>query len=97
MGIETALLIGGLASAGTTAYSARKQSKAAEAQAAAVPKPEPPPQPVKQPKREAAVASNAAAAAPGGALAGNSSTFLTGPSGIDPSTLNLGRNSLLGQ
>jgi hypothetical protein len=94
MGIETALLIGGLANAGASAYSANKQAKAA---AAAVQKPEPPPQASKQPKREAAVTANAAAAGMGGAMAGNSSTFLTGPQGVDPSTLNLGRNSLLGQ
>lgn len=28
---------------------------------------------------------------------GNASTFLTGPSGVDPSSLNLGRNRLLGE
>lgn len=30
-------------------------------------------------------------------MSGNSSTFLTGPAGIDPSTLNLGRNTLFGR
>lgn len=67
-----------------------------------VPKPEAPPaesksQAAKQPDRAAAVAANIAAAGPGGALSGNSATFLTGPSGVDPSTLNLGKNKLLGQ
>jgi hypothetical protein len=56
-----------------------------------------PPAPVKKPERPAAVQANAAAAGPGGAMSGNSSTFLTGPSGIDPSALNLGMNTLLGR
>jgi hypothetical protein len=54
-------------------------------------------QATKAPERAASVTANAAAASPGGALGGNSSTFLTGPSGIDPSMLNLGKNKLLGQ
>lgn len=45
------------------------------------------------PERTAMMAANAGAARYGG----NRSTFLTGASGIDSSTLNLGRNTLLGQ
>jgi hypothetical protein len=55
------------------------------------------PQASKEPDRAGIAAKNAAAAAPGGSMAGNSGTFLTGPSGIDPSTLNLGKNTLLGE
>ena len=54
-----------------------------------------PPAKAKTPDRPAIGAANAAG--PGGAMSGNSGTFLTGPSGVDPSTLNLGRNTLLGQ
>lgn len=56
-----------------------------------------PPAKAKAPDRPAIGKANAAAAGPGGAMSGNSGTFLTGPSGVDPSTLNLGRNTLLGQ
>lgn len=38
-----------------------------------------------------------AAGMPGGPLAGNASTWLTGASGVDPDKLNLGRSTLLGQ
>lgn len=68
-----------------------------------VPDPVKPPDPIaksqsaKAPDRAASANANAAAAAPGGALSGNSGTFLTGPTGIDPSTLNLGKNVLLGE
>lgn len=34
---------------------------------------------------------------PGGPLAGNASTWLTGASGVDPDKLNIGRSTLLGQ
>ena len=56
-----------------------------------------PPAQAKAPDRPAISKANATAAGPGGAMSGNSGTFLTGPSGVDPSTLNLGRNTLLGQ
>ncbi|HSV48352.1 MAG TPA: hypothetical protein VLJ58_21365 [Ramlibacter sp.] len=56
-----------------------------------------PPAAAKAPSRPATSTANAAAAGPGGAMSGNSGTFLTGPSGVDPSTLNLGKNTLLGQ
>lgn len=65
-----------------------------------VPDPVKPPQASqasKAPDRAPMVAANKAAAGPGGALSGNIGTFLTGPAGIDPSTLNLGKNVLLGQ
>jgi hypothetical protein len=48
----------------------------------------------KQPDTKAMGAANANAS---GVNAGPASTFLTGPAGIDPSTLTLGRNTLLGQ
>lgn len=62
-----------------------------------IPQPTKPPQASKAPDRAATVATNKAAAGPGGAMSGNSGTFLTGASGIDPSSLNLGKNTLLGQ
>jgi hypothetical protein len=48
----------------------------------------------KQPDTKAMAGANAN---PSGINAGPASTFLTGPSGIDPSQLTLGRNTLLGQ
>lgn len=39
---------------------------------------------------------NTAAMGPGGSLAGNGSTFLTGPAGVDPNKLSLGKATLLG-
>lgn len=59
--------------------------------------PEKPPQATKAPDRRGAASANAAAAMPGGAMAGNSGTFLTGAEGIDPTGLNLGKNTLLGE
>jgi hypothetical protein len=47
--------------------------------------------------RSASLAANIAATMPGGARAGNSSTFLTGAGGVDAGSLNLGKNQLLGQ
>ncbi len=55
------------------------------------------PQTAKGPDRTAITAQNTALVAAAGARAGNAGTFLTGPLGIDPSTLNLGKNTLLGQ
>lgn len=55
------------------------------------------PQAAKGPERTAINAQNSALVAAAGAKAGNAGTFLTGPLGIEPSTLNLGRNTLLGQ
>jgi hypothetical protein len=48
----------------------------------------------KQPDTKAMGAANASAS---GVNAGPASTFLTGPMGIDPSQLTLGKNTLLGQ
>jgi hypothetical protein len=90
----------GAAGAGALAKKVLPKAPAAEASAAtaaAKQAPEAPPAKVQAPERPKVVQNNATAAGRGGAMAGNSSTFLTGPSGVDPSTLNLGRNTLLGQ
>lgn len=92
MGIETAMMIGALASAASSVKSLTTKSPKAT-----VPEPEKPPQATKAPSREPMLAANTMAASPAGAMSGNSGTFLTGPSGVDPSSLNLGRNTLLGQ
>lgn len=108
MGIETALLAmgasAGVASAvslGATALGAAGAIKALKAPKAPEVKPltaaDKPPAKAKAPDRPAISRANAAAAGPGGAMSGNSGTFLTGPSGVDPSTLTLGKNTLLGQ
>ena len=104
MGIETAFAalassLGTAGAVGATLAGGALLGKAVSSKPKmpALPAPEKPPQATKAPDRQAVVAGNAAAAGPGGALAGNSSTFLTGPAGIDPSTLNLGKNTLLGQ
>jgi len=55
------------------------------------------PQTAKGPDRAVVNAQNTALTAAAGAKAGNAGTFLTGPSGIDASTLNLGKNTLLGE
>jgi hypothetical protein len=62
-----------------------------------IPQPEKPKQGAQAADREGIVRANTMGGMPGGAMAGNAGTFLTGPSGIDPSTLNLGKNTLLGQ
>lgn len=59
--------------------------------------PPPAPQAAKTADRSQDMAANMAAMGAGGALAGNSSTFLTGPNGVPTSTLDLGKNTLLGQ
>lgn len=100
MGIELlAAGLGTMVAAGAGALGSKLLSggKMPSVPAAAVAAPEKPPQATKAPARPAIQASNMAAALPSGALAGNSSTFLTGPSGIDSSALSLGRNTLLGQ
>lgn len=71
---------------GTKAIMASMKPPAAAAQAAATP----PPQGATKP-------TVGAASKPGGAIAGQSGTLLTGPGGVDTSSLNLGRNKLLGQ
>lgn len=64
--------------------------------AAAIPTPQAPPQTTKAADRTVMLATNAAASRAAGAFSGNSSTFLTGAGGIGASSLNLGRNTLLG-
>ncbi len=54
------------------------------------------PQAAKQVEADPVKQKNAMLAAATGALAGNNSTLLTGSSGVDPSGLNLGKNTLLG-
>lgn len=54
----------------------------------------PPKAGAKQPDTQAMSSANAKAS---GVNAGPASTFLTGPTGIDPSQLTLGKNTLLGQ
>lgn len=57
---------------------------------------EKPKQATKEPDVQAIRNQNALQAAASGQLAGNSSTLLTGGSGVSPGSLNLGRNTLLG-
>jgi hypothetical protein len=59
------------------------------------PPPEPPKQPEKAPDVEVARAKNKNAMA-GGMSAGPNTTMLTGPDGVDPNALALGKNTLLG-
>lgn len=76
---------------GTKAIMASMKPPAAAAQAAAAQAAAtPPPQGATKP-------TVGAASKPGGAIAGQSGTLLTGPGGVDTSSLNLGRNKLLGQ
>ena len=71
-------------------------SKAPSMPAPAPPPPPPAaPEPAKAPDMEAARAKNKARMT-GGADAGINSTLLTGPSGVDTNTLELGKNTLLG-
>lgn len=91
MGIETALLTLGAGLLGGQVL------KSMQPKPPPIPQPEKPPQATKAPDRTAMLAANTAAAMPGGAMRGNSGTFLTGPAGIDSMSLNLGRNTLLGQ
>jgi hypothetical protein len=91
-----AVSAGALAMMGT-AVVASQMMKPKTPQAAAIQPPEKPPQASTQPDRSALTKAAASASAPGGAFAGNSGTFLTGPSGVDAGALNLGRNVLLGQ
>lgn len=111
MGIEVGL-ISALAAAGSAAagiYGAVQQRKAqkesnrlqeqavqqAQKQAedmAKANKPPPKAQSAKTPDLPAINAANMAANSKG-----NASTFLTGPAGVDPSSLNLGKNTLLGE
>lgn len=109
MGIETALVSLGMsaAAAGTAATAitavgagmAAGQLMKPSQQMPTIAPVTPPPaaQAGKTADRTAMLAANTAAARPGGAFAGNSSTFLTGAGGIDTRSLTLGRSTLLGQ
>lgn len=55
-----------------------------------------PKQASKEPDMQAIQSKNALQAAAAGTLAGNNSTLLTGASGVNAGSLNLGRNTLLG-
>ncbi len=102
MGIETALLALGAGagtaaavSAGVTGLGALGALKTltTKPKSQAIPTPEKPPQVAKTPERATALATNAAN---GGRGAGTGSTLLTGASGIDSASLNLGKTTLLG-
>lgn len=98
--VTAAVVVAGAA----TAYSAYQQNKATKQQASAQR------EAAKQAETQAAQAErdfnsrnqkkpNAGAALAGNqqaALAGNAGTMLTGPAGVDPSTLQLGKSTLLG-
>lgn len=62
----------------------------------AMPEPQKPKQVSKAPSADTFRNRNATAQA-GGMSAGPGSTFLTGPGGVDPATLQLGRKTLLGE
>lgn len=66
-------------------------------QSAKVATPEKPPQVAKAPDRKAISDASMMAAMPGGPMAGNAGTFLTGPGGVPSGSLELGKNTLLGQ
>lgn len=101
MGIETALIAGALIGAGSSGYQARKAEKAQrqatdQATTAAKATAEAATQAnnranQKRPDTGALLSANLT-----GAKGGNSGTLLTGPLGIDPNTLNLGKTTLLG-
>lgn len=99
----SAAVVGGMtvASGAISAYGAYNQHKAMKKMAEAS-KPADPvaPPPAQQAARTAdrlsMMTGNRAAAAMGGAYAGNSSTFLTGPNGVSTG-FSLGRNTLLGE
>lgn len=80
------------------AYASAAQAVAGAAQAAAKPKPQglaAPPQGSKAPDASSILA-GVSAQGQGGGSAGVAQTFLTGPGGIDPALLKLGKTTLLG-
>jgi len=109
MGIETALIGAGMSAATASAVTtglitAGIGAVASAALAPKAPKPQgpapltqadKPPAQLKAPDQAAMLEKNSIAAM--GALAGNSSTLLTGSSGVAPGSLNLGASTLLGQ
>jgi hypothetical protein len=113
MGIETALVglgmsagtastvAGVITAVGTAAASAEVakalQPKQQAQTVAPVTEADKPPQAEKAPDTADIARKNALAASATGALAGNSSTLLTGSAGVSPGSLNLGGSTLLGQ
>lgn len=89
MGISatTVAAVAAVAGAGAAIYSAANQKQ---------PKVTPPPQASQTPTPQGQLAAMKGLGATGGAP-GVASTFLTGSGGIDPSMLNLGKSTLLGQ
>ncbi|MNR29333.1 hypothetical protein D3C85_1467140 [compost metagenome] len=112
MGIEAGLIAAGWSSAsaavasgvitavGTAAVGAVASKamapKTPDTAPAALTQADKPTQAEKAPDRQALLDKNAMAATTG-ALAGNSSTLLTGPQGVNPMSLSLGSSRLLGQ
>lgn len=88
--IGTVAAVVGAGAAVAGAVAASKSGKAPAAPAVT-----PPPQGAQAPDASASLKKNANGAA--GLNAGTSSTFLTGPSGIDSGSLNIGKNVFLGQ
>ena len=78
---------------------AQKRASATQREIAQMNKPTslPPEKAARAPGVAAFRRQNANAAAPGGVLAGNSSTLLTGPTGLAPGSTNLGKSLLLGE
>lgn len=94
MGIETATIAAWASAAGAVGGIVNGMEQSRKAKNAN--KPEAPPQALKDPDQQNLQEQNRMAAALGDKK-GNSSTFLTGPSGVDASQLNLGKTTLLGQ
>lgn len=98
-GLEVAMIAGGLASTAATMYTGQKQAsqqkqamntanKNAKQQAALAEQ--------DMNRRNAKQPNVAALAGANGAQTGQATTMLTGPSGVDPNSLLLGKNVLLG-
>lgn len=92
----TAVIVGA-AVVGAAAAAAMAPGSPKAPDAPAPPAQQPASQAAKTPDASTFKSANQDAMGPGGPLAGNSSTLLTGPGGIDTSLLNLGRSTLLGQ
>jgi len=110
MGIETALIGAGLSAATASAVSTGLITAGIGAVASKVLAPKAPKAPTVAPltqadrpqeantvDRAALLNKNASAASAAGALSGNSSTLLTGSTGVATGGLNLGTSTLLGQ
>lgn len=100
MGFSTGAMLLGGALAGSQVYQARQQAKAQDAalqaqKDAAAQAEATRPQASKAPSVQAVQADQAGTGQAGGSP-GVAQTFLTGAAGVDPSLLNLGKNTLLG-